>query len=165
MKNKKHLPFLGPGPFYAIIIVFLTLIGMYLSINGFLNSGKLSFLKIPFIVLAALIIILAAVLYLKAVFQAKVFANIKSNTLVTDGVYAYVRNPIYTAISMLCIGVLIFEGNLWLLILPFVFWLFMTILMKNTEEKWLIKLYGRQYIEYCEQVNRCIPWFKKKIKV
>lgn len=162
MENKSHLPFYGPGPFYATIIILLTVIGMYLSINGFLNSGKLAFLKIPFIVLSVVIIILAAVLYLKAVFQAKVFEGIKSNTLVTYGVYAYVRNPIYTAISMLCIGVLMFEGNLWLLILPFIFWLFMTILIKNTEEKWLLKLYGKQYIEYCRRVNRCIPWLKKE---
>ncbi len=48
-----------------------------------------------------------------------------------------------------------------LLILPFVYWLAMTILMKKTEEKWLYELYGQKYLEYCKKVNRCIPWFKR----
>lgn len=35
--------------------------------------------------------------------------------------------------------------------------------MKFTEEKWLADLYGREYVEYCKNVNRCIPIFKKVI--
>ncbi len=33
--------------------------------------------------------------------------------------------------------------------------------MKNTEEKWLLELYGIEYANYCKRVNRCIPWFSK----
>ena len=49
-------------------------------------------------------------------------------------------------------------------LLPFLFffyWIFMTVLMKYTEEKWLKNLYGREYEEYCRRVNRCIPWIPK----
>ena len=42
------------------------------------------------------------------------------------------------------------------------FWLEMTIVLKNTEEKWLKDLYGEEYVEYCKNVNRCIPWFPKR---
>lgn len=38
----------------------------------------------------------------------------------------------------------------------------MTVLMKGTEEKWLLKLYGTEYSNYCKRVNRCIPWFAKR---
>ena len=32
-----------------------------------------------------------------------------------------------------------------------------------TEEKWLRDLYGKQYEDYCNRVNRCIPWFRNKV--
>jgi len=32
----------------------------------------------------------------------------------------------------------------------------------NTEEKWLLKVYGDEYAEYKKIVNRCIPWFPKQ---
>ena len=41
----------------------------------------------------------------------------------------------------------------------FFYWIFMTVLMKCTEEKWLKNLYGR---EYCRRVKRCIPWREKR---
>lgn len=53
-------------------------------------------------------------------------------------------------------------SNYALLILPFLYWFFMTILMKNTEEKWLYELYGEEYKEYCRRVNRCIPFPGRK---
>jgi hypothetical protein len=36
----------------------------------------------------------------------------------------------------------------------------MIIVLKKTEEKWLYKMYGEEYLDYCKRVNRCIPWFK-----
>ena len=53
--------------------------------------------------------------------------------------------------------------DLFFLILPFAYWLFLTILLKNTEEKWLRELYGKEYEEYCRRVNRCWPWFPKGV--
>ncbi len=29
------------------------------------------------------------------------------------------------------------------------------------EEKWLLDLYGEEYVEYKKHVNRCIPWKRK----
>jgi protein-S-isoprenylcysteine O-methyltransferase Ste14 len=43
-----------------------------------------------------------------------------------------------------------------------VFWAFLTVLMKATEEKWLRDLYGQEFEEYCARTNRCIPWFPKR---
>ena len=37
----------------------------------------------------------------------------------------------------------------------------MTVLMRAAVEKWLKNLYGEEYEEYCRQVNRCRPWFRK----
>ena len=53
-------------------------------------------------------------------------------------------------------------GNLWLLVLPFIFWGLMAFMMKRTEEKWLHNLYGAEYDAYCKRVNRAWPWFLRK---
>ena len=51
--------------------------------------------------------------------------------------------------------------NAWMLILPVFDWLIMTVALINTEEKWLLDLYGDEYAHYKKQVNRCIPWKRK----
>jgi len=77
-----------------------------------------------------------------AVSRSKVDEGIINNQLVTTGVYAHTGNPIYTAFLSVCTGALHIANNLWLLILPVVFWLFLAVLIKNTEEKWLGTLYS-----------------------
>lgn len=42
------------------------------------------------------------------------------NHLVTTGVYACVRNPIYSAFLIACTGALMIYGNLYLFVLPLV---------------------------------------------
>lgn len=79
-----------------------------------------------------------------------------------DGVYSIVRNPIYSAFYLLCLGIILVENNLILLIIPVLGYVYMTIILKNTEEKWLYTLYGEKYKEYCKKVNRCIPMIKIK---
>lgn len=104
-----------------------------------------------------LLVAVGAALWFLAVFRAKIDDGITNNNLVTNGVYALVRNPIYSAFLFFCMGALMIYGNLWLLTLPVLYWLFLTVLMRHIEEKWLKKLYGTEYEEYCRKVNRCIP--------
>ena len=56
-----------------------------------------------------------------------------------------------------------FMWHNWLLVpMILVDWIIMTIVLKNTEEKWLLDLYGEEYAEYKEHVNRCIPWIPRR---
>jgi len=96
-----------------------------------------------------------------AFFGAKIDKGIAENRLVTGRVYGHVRNPIYSAFLFLCTGALLIAGNLWLFVLPVAYWLFLTLLMKATEEKWLLRQYGQVYRDYCRRVPRCIPRLKK----
>lgn len=165
MKEKKHLPLYGVGPFYGIGIAVWSVIGILLSYMGLLNSGKVKemLLILIFVVTGAVIFIGGFFIWKAAAFGNKnIFNYIQSNTLCTTGVYSIVRNPCYSGIMLMCTGGLLMAHNVWLLILPFVFWIAMTILMKCSEEKWLLKLYGEEYAQYCKRVNRCIPWFPKK---
>ena len=164
-KNNGHLPVYGVGPYYGVGIIMLTLAGIVLSAVGILDSGKITgtFWIVIMIVLGA---ILSAggffVWKSAAIGKNSIDIYIESNVLCTTGVYGIVRNPCYSGIMLMCDGVLFIMHNAWLFILPVVIWASMTILMKNTEEKWLANLYGSEYTDYCGRVNRCIPWFPKK---
>ena len=162
MAPQPHLPRYGVGPVYVSTILLLTVAGIWLAAPQ-LPSGQVSGLARQ--ILALLGVALAAAggpLLYGALVCSKVGDHIRSNTLVTTGVYAWVRNPIYSAFLLICTGALLLADNLWLLVLPPAFWIFLTVLMRCTEERWLLALYGDAYAGYCRQVNRCIPSIPKK---
>lgn len=155
MKKQDHLPMYGVGPVYVVAILLLTILGIALTRAGIVPVARYGLFRIP---LAIVLILLGAWMWYSAVFRAKVDEHITGNTLATTGIYAWVRNPIYSAFLLACTGALLLANNLWLLILPVADWLYLTVLMKCTEEKWLAALHGEKYADYCRQVNRCIPW-------
>ena len=161
--KKDHLPILGVGPLYVITIVLITIISIIFSATRFIPVIKFTNMRWIFILIGILCFIIGITLWLKAVIIDRLDAHIIKNELVTTGVYAYVRNPVYSAFMFVCTGVLLIYGNLVLLLLPIFYWGFMTVLMKSTEEKWLEDLYGQEYIQYLQRVNRCIPWKRKKL--
>ena len=160
--KKDHLPILGVGPLYVITIVLLTIISIFLSATRFIPVITFTNMRWIFILIGILCFAIGITLWLRAVIIDRLDAHIIKNELVTTGVYAYVRNPVYSAFMFVCTGVLLIYGNLVLLLLPIIYWGFMTVLMKSTEEKWLEDLYGQEYIQYLQRVNRCIPWKGKK---
>ncbi len=156
--EKGHLPILGVGPLYVITIILMTVISIILSVTRFIPVITFTNIRLIFVLIGILCFIIGITLWLKAVIIDRLDAHIIKNELVTTGVYAYVRNPVYSAFMFVCTGVLLICGNLVLLVLPIIYWGFMTVLMKLTEEKWLEDLYGKKYIQYRQRVNRCIPW-------
>jgi protein-S-isoprenylcysteine O-methyltransferase Ste14 len=99
---------------------------------------------------------MGAVLWSGAVFISKINSMVEDNKLVKTGVYAWVRNPIYSAISNVLTGILCLYNNMFLLVMPFIYWL--SIIVRN-EETVLEKKFGSEYLLYKSKVNRCIPWF------
>ena len=161
--KKDHLPILGVGPLYVITIVLITIISIIFSATRFIPVITFTNMRWIFILIGILCFAIGITLWLRAVIIDRLDAHIIKNELVTTGVYAYVRNPVYSAFMFVCTGVLMIYGNLVLLLLPIIYWGFMTVLMKSTEEKWLEDLYGQEYIQYLQRVNRCIPWKRKKL--
>ena len=159
MKENKHLSVLGVGPLYVISILILTIIALIL--NQLNVVYKIKVLNKFLIILAIISILIAISLWVSAVLFSKVRTKIKENTLVTTGVYSIVRNPIYSAFLFMCTGALLFCRNWYVLILPPLFWFYLTIFMKLTEEKWLAERFGNDYAAYYKRVNRFIPWKRK----
>ena len=162
MDNKKeHLPLYGVGPIIVYGQFVLTAISIFLTIF-FDIKIRIEWLKIPFIIIGIIFIVFGFYLDLSAKLISKLFKNVEENKLITDGVYRVTRNPVYTGGFLICLGAVFIANNLLLFVVPIICWVYMTIFLKNTEEKWLKELYGQEYIDYCKKVNRCIPWFPKK---
>ncbi|WP_167958735.1 methyltransferase family protein [Anaerosporobacter faecicola] len=160
-EEQKHLPMYGVGPFYGIGIIGVTIVSIILSCLSILPVARIQTLTWCLRIVGGLLVVGGILLWCSAVFRAKIDDGILNNHLVVSGAYAWVRNPCYSAFFLVCTGAILLYANLWLIILPFVYWLYMTILMVCTEEKWLGELYGQEYRDYCKKVNRCIPWFPK----
>lgn len=162
-KNEQdHLPVLGVGPVCIAIMIAGTAAGIAPVIFDMLTSGKVNgaIATLLFMIAGILCIAAGIVLWGAAVFGARIDIKIKANELVTGGVYAFVRNPIYSAFLFICTGALLLCRNWYVLMLPPLFWLYLTVFMKLTEEKWLAERFGDEYAAYCKQVNRFIPWKK-----
>lgn len=164
MKNKEHLPIYGVGPVIVVPQLVLTAVGIIMSVLGFFGHGRINILKIPFMIIGIIIIVFGVYMWYSANYKAKISDGITENRLVTTGIYSVVRNPLYSAFLMICTGAVLIAGNVFLFVIPVVCWIYMTVFLKCTEEKWLADLYGQEYSDYCKNVNRCIPWFPKKQK-
>ncbi|HUN53627.1 MAG TPA: isoprenylcysteine carboxylmethyltransferase family protein [Smithella sp.] len=79
--------------------------------------------------------------------------------LVTDGPYAYSRNPMMTGLFMVMAGIGIFFGSVTLTFFMTPLFVFMSILeFKYIEEPELMKRFGKNYTDYKEKTPIIIPW-------
>lgn len=161
-KKKNHLPLYGIGPALCFSMALVTAVGIWLARKGFI-PGEINHavIKWIFLILGIALILEGILLFLGADLNGNLQKNIKANQLKTNGSYKFVRNPCYCLFFLGCTGALLISSNWLLLVLPFLFWMEMTIVLIHTEERWLTNLYGQEYMDYCKRVNRCIPWFSK----
>jgi len=74
--------------------------------------------------------------------------------LVTSGVYAWTRNPMYLGLSILLLGWAIKLGTLTPFAGPFLFIPLIQYVQIRPEEHTLRTRFGRDYDQYCHRVNR-----------
>ena len=162
MKNyvtkEQKLPLFGIGPYLVFAMALLTFVGIILSGNV-LRSGIVSGVWIiVFGAVGGSLIVIGAFVWFIGALRSDMDESITENRLQTSGIYSYVRNPMYSGWWMIIAGVGLMRHNLWLVVIPVINWIIMTIVLINTEEKWLLDLYGAEYEDYKKRVNRCIPW-------
>ena len=80
----------------------------------------------------------------------------KASKLVVVGIYRYSRNPMYLAIAIVLFGISIFLGALSSLLILFLFVAYINRFQIVPEEQILKEKFGRQYLEYADQVRRWI---------
>ena len=79
--------------------------------------------------------------------------------LVTVGLYAFVRNPIYSGVFLFLIGLLVLLPHVYMLIFLATAWLSIELQVRFVEEPHLRNLHGAAYKEYAEQTERYFPRF------
>ena len=76
-------------------------------------------------------------------------------TLITDGIYAYIRHPMYTSVLVSTLGLTILYYNVFTLSVYAVLVLNMLIKMFYEESLW--KCHSGEYLEYTKNTSRLIP--------
>ena len=77
----------------------------------------------------------------------------KATTLVTTGLYSRIRNPIYFFGALLILGVIIWMGRPWLLLI-FAVLIPIQVMRSRKEERVLTEKFGAAYLEYKQKT-----WF------
>lgn len=78
----------------------------------------------------------------------------KPGTLITTGPYAFSRNPMYLAWTMIYLAGAVLVNTWWLMILLPALALFTHYFVVKREEAQLERLFGERYRDYCARVRR-----------
>jgi len=81
--------------------------------------------------------------------------------LITNGIYAYVRNPIYSGVLLFCFGLLLLLPNLFMLLSVIMVYASIELHVRYVEEPYLRQLHTNEYVKYICKTGRYFPSFKK----
>lgn len=77
--------------------------------------------------------------------------------LITSGPFAFVRNPLYCGNFLICLGIAVFSGVTWVVLLTVALFAFQYYCIVKYEEKLLLEKFGTEYAEYMTKVPAWIP--------
>lgn len=113
--------------------------------------------------LSRAVLIAALILFISAVYQfwkhqttVNPIKLDQTTALITQGVFAWSRNPIYVVDVLLLYAWAIWLGNWINLLLPFLFIYYITEFQIKPEERVLAAKFGDQYLKYKQHVRRWI---------
>jgi protein-S-isoprenylcysteine O-methyltransferase Ste14 len=79
-----------------------------------------------------------------------------TKALVTDGLYAYSRNPIYIALTLIYLGLTIAANSVWSIVFLVPILVIIRYGVIAREERYLERKFGDAYAEYRKRVRRWI---------
>ncbi len=84
-----------------------------------------------------------------------------ANTLNTNGIYSTVRHPLYLGNFLMWMGLIIYTGNIWFIIIAgLLFWVYYERIM-FAEEDYLRQKFGDDFETWARQTPAFFPKFKK----
>jgi len=84
--------------------------------------------------------------------------------LVTTGAYGVVRNPIYSSVTFFILPAIALMTLTWVYFVVSVFLYVGVMIFIGTEEKQLMKAFGKEYEDYMARVDRLIPFRKPSLQ-
>jgi len=123
------------------------------STQEFFQSEVISWIGVLFCT-AGLLLLLWSLVSFGQSFRVGIDTD-QPDKLITNGAFAYSRNPIYVAFGIILLGqFLIFSNWILLIYLVAAIWLFHRQVLR--EEDFLKQQYGEEFIDYCNRVRRYI---------
>lgn len=104
---------------------------------------------------AAMLLALAAAAYPVSIFSF--WRGYREGRLVTTGMYALCRHPLYAIWILLILPAVALLLRSWLFLTTSVFMYLVTRVYLHREEEYLQELFGREYAEYKRRVNAIFP--------
>lgn len=86
--------------------------------------------------------------------------RVYASELVTAGIFAYSRNPLYLGNMLIVFGLAIVWESVWFYVLGLPFFMFSYWCIVLAEEDYLKRHFGKEYEDYCNRVNRFLPSFR-----
>jgi protein-S-isoprenylcysteine O-methyltransferase Ste14 len=86
----------------------------------------------------------------------------KTQNLVVSGPYKYTRNPMLFGACLMYFAFAVYLNSIIAVIIVVLFMTFMLVFVKLSEEKRLLKDFGKSYEEYRRKVSMFLPWIPKK---
>lgn len=137
--------------FYFYIVFAAAFDFPTVSKQEFFHSETISWIGVLFC-LVGLLLLLWSLVSLRESFRVGIDTE-HPGRLITSGVFAFSRNPIYVAFAFILLGQFLILSN-WILLVYLVagMWLFHRQVLR--EEDYLKKHYGKEYLEYCNRARR-----------
>ncbi|MEW6998963.1 methyltransferase [Colwelliaceae bacterium BS250] len=142
-----------PGLLVIIFIIIMTY-QPFVLLKFNLNWQYMPVLIYAVFGLAVLIIVAAVVSFRTAKTTVDPTHPDKASHLVNSGVFNYSRNPMYLGFSFILLAYALKLQNLAALLLVIGFVIYLHYLQIKPEEKMLKKLFGEDYLNYCQRVRR-----------
>tara|TARA_B100002019_G_scaffold262957_1_gene250727 strand:+ start:217 stop:669 length:453 start_codon:yes stop_codon:yes gene_type:complete len=140
------------------------LVVLILVISTFFSSKKIDLIYIPFQTLISIFILFIGILILinpvlkfkrsKTTINPIKFKKV--NKLVTSGIYKYSRNPMYLGLLMIVVSSSIYYLNIYSILTPLFFYLWINRFQIKREENFLIEKFGKEYLSYKNKTRRWI---------
>ena len=140
------------------------LIVLVLIVSIYFSSKKIYLINIPmqleisiFILSAGILIFVNPVLqFIKSKTTVNPIQFEEVNKLVTSGIFKYSRNPMYLGMLMIVLSTSIFYLNIYSILTPLLFILWINKFQIKREEEFLIEKFGDEYLSYKKKTRRWI---------
>ena len=137
--------------FYFYVVLAAAFNWPTVNKQEFFHSEMISWTGVLFC-FAGLLLLLWSVVSFRQSFRVGIDAD-HPDRLITDGVFAFSRNPIYVAFAIILIGEFFILPNwITLIYIAAATWLFHRQVLR--EEDYLRRHYGHAYVDYCNRVRR-----------
>jgi len=140
------------------------LIVLVLIVSIYFSSKKIDLINMPlqleisiFILSAGILIFVNPVLqFIKSKTTVNPIQFEEVNKLVTSGIFKYSRNPMYLGMLMIVLSTSIFYLNIYSILTPLLFILWINKFQIKREEEFLIEKFGDEYLSYKKKTRRWI---------